>query len=131
MFQHFLRSQRIFAMLLVAMLALVQIKVAFAGCMTADASISTSVLTMENCQECSTDATNREENSYDALSRICGNHCVPSFASLEQNPELPATAVTIVALVDTAAVLPLVSPQNQAPALGKVRLIYRLQRLLI
>lgn len=128
MLHHFLKARRILALLLVAALVLVQAKVAFAGCVTADTGVATSISAMDDCQGCS-NSTAKGADSYYALSNICGNHCLRSYVPPAQGSEMPATATA--ASVKVATVLPRISPEIQAAFPGKARLIYRLQRLLI
>ncbi len=124
----FLNLRRILALLLVAVLVLVQARVAFAGCVTPEADIAASVSAMDNCRGCSSTANSAD--LYDTLSHICGNHCSRSYVPPAQGPEILAIAtVTLVNAETTAS--PGISPHIHAAHPGKSRLIYRLQRLLI
>lgn len=128
MFQQPLNSRRILAMLLVAGLALVQVKIAFAGCMASDSG-TPMVAAMEDCEGCGNGDIN---DSYDSLTRICSNQYLQSAvagAKVSVQPALPAATVAPV-LVTTRAP-PLVPLHASSPAPGKTLLIYRLQRLLI
>jgi hypothetical protein len=121
-------SRRILAMLLVAVLALVQAKIAFAGCMTSDSG-TPMVTAMEDCERCDTGNAN---DSYDSLSRICGNHCLQSATPVEKNsiqPDLPTA--TVASVLFTTRAPPPAPLHASPPAPGKTLLIYRLQRLLI
>lgn len=129
MLHKFLKSRRILAILLVAMLALVQARIAFAGCIAADAASAAPTAVMENCPGCKTNTV--EADSYDTLSRVCSNHCLQSAASGEQIPAQPVLAVTSVALVMPGTAPPLILSHAVSYPSGKTRLIYRLQRLLI
>lgn len=128
MIQHFLKSRRIIALLLVAILALVQARVAFAGCVTPDAGTSSSVSAMDNCPGCTGAASS--ENRYDTLSNVCGNHCSQSSVPPAQGPEILAISTVTLIIAETTA-SPGISPHIRAAHPGKSRLIYRLQRLLI
>lgn len=138
MFQRLLKSRRILAILVVAVLALVQVKVAFADCMVALSADPTSMSMMGDCPRCKS-STAEEKDLYDAASRICSNHCIQSYAPLERSPEPLISATLTVepvgtakaSLVNVVAVPIRVSPHNHAAFPGKARLIYRLQRLLI
>ncbi len=115
-------------MLLVAVLALVQVKIAFAGCMASDSG-DPMVTAMEDCEGCD---TGNAKDSYDSLSKICSNHCLQSAVSVEKisiQPVLPAATVAPVPVTTRA---PPPAPLHASPpAPGKTLLIYRLQRLLI
>lgn len=128
MIQHFLKSRRILALLLVAVLALVQVNVAFAGCLTADPGTTTAISAMDDCPGCSNAA--KEADRYDALTNICSNHCLRSYISPAHAPEMLAIA-TVTLVNAKAAPPPRISPHIRAAYTGKSRLIYRLQRLLI
>lgn len=114
-------------MLLVTVLALVQVKIAFAGCLAPDSG-TPMVAAMEDCEGCN---TGNAKDSYDSLSRICSNHCLQSAVTgtkVSAQPVLPAAAI---ALISMATAPPPVSRHASPPAPGKTLLIYRLQRLLI
>jgi len=128
MIQHFLKSRRIIALLLVAILALVQANIAFAGCLTADAGIATAMSAMDDCQGCSN--TGDSADRYDTLSNVCGNHCSQSSVPPAQGPEILAISTVTLIIAETTA-SPGISPHIRAAHPGKSRLIYRLQRLLI
>jgi hypothetical protein len=127
MFQHILKSRCILAILVVAVLTLVQVKVAFAGCLTADSSAPQAVAAMGDCEKCT---TNSGDDTYDILSKICSNHCLQDYVSPTKVAAQPAP-VTTVALADTATAPPLIAPPEPAFHPGKTRLIYRLLRLQI
>jgi len=128
MIQHFLKSRRILTLLLAAVLVMAQTGVAFAACVSPDASITTSIMTMDDCRGCSSAANSADR--YDVLSNISGNHYLRSYVPPAQGPEL--LAIATVPLVDVKATAsPRISPQIHAAFPGKSRLIYRIQRLLI
>lgn len=127
MYQHILKSRRILAILLVAVLALVQVKVAIAGCLVADAGTPV-VAVMGDCEECD---TGNSGDTFDTLSKICSNHCLQSYVAPAKIPAQPVPAAITVALADTATAPPLILPPEFATHPGKIRLIYRFQRLLI
>lgn len=113
-------------MLLVAVLALVQVKIAFAGCMASDSG-APMVMAMEDCEGCD---TGNAKDSYDSLSRICSNHCLQSAVAgtkVSAQSVLPAATVALISMTTAPPVPWHASP----PAPGKTLLIYRLQRLLI
>jgi len=127
MFQHLLKSRRILALLLVAVLALVQVKVAVAGCVAAETG-APQVVAMEDCPGCS---TGNNAESYDTLSRICSNQCLQGYVAPAKVQTQPPPAAITVALDGTATAPPLIAPPEAASHPGKSRLIYRFQRLLI
>jgi hypothetical protein len=128
MFQQFLNSRRILAMLLLAVLALVQVKIAFAGCIASDSG-TPMVAAMADCEGCGNGDIN---DSYDSLTRICSNQCLQSAVASAQvsvQPALPAATVALVRVTTRAP--PPVPLHATSPTPGKTLLIYRLQRLLI
>lgn len=130
MLQHFLKTRRILGLLLVAILVLVQAKIALAECVTNDVDVPMSISSMDDCQGCSNSAGAAKDAVSDyAFSKICGSLFLRSYVSAVQGSEIPVTAA--VALINVIPVLPRVSPRIHAAFPGKVRLIYRLQRLLI
>jgi len=128
MIQHFLKSRRLVALLLVVLLVLIQANVAFAECFMTDTGAATSMSAMEDCTGCGS-ITNGVDR-YETLSNICGNHYSRSYVPPAQEPEILAIA-TISPLNTETTALPRVSLHIHAAHSEKSRLIYRLQRLLI
>ena len=126
MFQHFTGSRRILAIILVAGLALVQAKIAFAGCMAADSGASL-MAALDNCAGC--DAGNADASRL-VLSKICGDHCLQDVVPGSQDAG-QADSTAMVAAAGAATIPSLVLPDIHPAPPGKVRLIYRLQRLLL
>lgn len=118
--------RRILAILLLAMLTLVQVKVAFAGCMAADGG-APQIAAMEDCEGCNSD----KGESYEALSRICSTHCLQSYVFTENVPEKPILAAPALSVAGAAAPPITIPPPRHDLSPGKTRLIYHLQRLLI
>lgn len=125
MFRHFIGSRRILAIILVAGLALVQAKIAFAGCIAADTGAAMAV--MGDCEGC--DVGNVDASRH-ALSKICGNHCLQDFVSGARDAG-QADPTAMVMAADAAAIPPLILPDIRPAPPGKTRLIHRLQRLLL
>ncbi|MGE0559061.1 MAG: hypothetical protein AB7E73_12555 [Burkholderiales bacterium] len=126
MFRQLLSLRRILAILLLATLTLVQVKVAFAGCMAADGS-APQIAAMEDCEGCNSD----KGESYEVLSRICSTHCLQGYVSTENVPERPVLAAPALSVAGTAAPPSAIPPPRHNSSPGKTRLIYHLQRLLI
>lgn len=126
MFRHFIGSRRILAISLVAILALVQVKIAFAGGMAVDSGASL-MAAMDDYEGC--DAGNADASRH-ALSRICSNHCLQDFVSGGQDTGQADPAAMAMA-ADAATIPPLILPDIHPAPPGKARLIYRLQRLLL
>ena len=126
MFRHFTGSRRILAIILVAGLALVQARIAFAGCMPADSDASL-MAAMDDCEGC--DAGNADTSRH-VLSKICGNHCLQDVIPSAQETGQSDSAATIAA-ADATTVPPLIPSDIRPAPPGKTRLIHHLQRLLL
>lgn len=125
MFRHFPGSRRILAISLVAVLALVQVKIAFAGCMAADTGDP--MAAMGDCAGCDAGTVDASRH---ALSKICSNHCLRDFVFGGQDTG-QADSATMVMAADAATIPSLVLPDIHPAPPGKARLIYHLQRLLL
>lgn len=129
MFQHFLNPRRLMAILLIAVLALVQANIALAGCVTADSEVSEPMTMIDGCPGCA--GTSNGDDSYDTLSTICSNHCLQNLIISAKNSTQPTFIPIASAPVDIAAEPPLILPLERILYRHKTPLIYRLQRLLI
>lgn len=126
MFRHFSGSRRILAIILVAGLALLQARIAFAGCMAADSGTSLRAA-MDDCAGC--DAGNADGSRH-VLSKICDNHCLQNVVPGAQYAG-QADSTAMVATAGATTTPPLVLPDIHPAPPGKTRLIYCLQRLLL
>lgn len=126
MFQHFTGSRRILAIILVAGLALVQARIAFAGCVATDSGAAL-MTAMDDCAEC--DAGNADTSRH-VLPKICGNHCLQDVVPGAQDAG-QADSTAMVATADAATIPPLILPDIRPAPPGKTRLIHHLQRLLL
>lgn len=128
--QYFLRPRRTLAILLVAVFALLQVNVVFAGCNTPDIELSSQMAKMDSCPGCKMDTSNGSDASYDTVSPICSDICQRNFvlsANFSDQPAVPIATVVVVGTTVSPSHLPHVQPSPP----GKTSLIYRLQRLLI
>lgn len=128
MFQRFTGSPRILAIILVAGLALVQARIAFAGCMAADSGASL-MAAMDDCAGCDAGNADASPSRY-ALSKICGNHCLQDFVFGGQDAG-QADSAAMVTAADAATIPPPILPDIRPAPPGKTRLLHRLQRLLL
>lgn len=128
--QYFLRSRRALAILLVAVFALLQVNVVFAGCNTPDSGISSPMAGMDSCPGCTMGTSNGSNKSYDTVSPVCSDICQRNFVSSANFSGQPTAPIATVAVVSTT-VSPSLLPHVQPSPPGKTSLIYRLQRLLI
>lgn len=127
MFRHFTGSRRILAIILVAGLALVQARIAFAGCMTAGSGASL-MAAMDDCTGC--DAGSADPSRH-VISKICGNHCLQDLVFGGQDAGQADSAAIMVTAAGAATMPPLMLPDIRPAPPGKTRLIHRLQRLLL
>jgi hypothetical protein len=127
-----MKSRYLCAVLLLAALALLQARVAFADCLGATTQVSEAAC----CQV----SSNMLDANDAPMARLCVDHCVQPFAPYEPNQKVSVTFVRTPAL---AANRPVVYPtavskislrrfmsEPQVEG-GRHLLLYRLQRLLI
>lgn len=131
MIQRILKPRRLLAILLMAALALLQVKVALAGCLLNGPDQVVSVTVQQTCPGCDSSMQD-PESQIPALSGVCGNHCRQVFVPAESGLELPAVVTQIITIRDPVSLSATVTalPSNPYPR-DKHPLLYRLQRLLI
>lgn len=131
MFRQFTRSRRFLAILLLAALALVQVKIALASCALTAPEGMALISVEEACPGCDARISD-EKLPVGALERICGNHCTQTFKPPEHGPQLPDAAMQVMAIIDSVAAPPrIIASDSGASSSHKHPLLYRLQRLLI
>ena len=131
-----MKARRLCAFVLLAALALLQVRIALAGCLPSDRPAPG---VAAQCWQMPGENVGRVEADANTLARLCSEHCVraavpqePDSTALAPHPEGPAWTVDR-SVVAHASALPepfirqfLTGPQVPGP-----RLIYYLQRLLI
>jgi hypothetical protein len=131
MIQKILKPRRLLAILLMAALALLQVKVALAGCLLSGPDQVASITVQKSCPGCDSNMQDPELQNL-ALTGVCGNHCKQVFVPAKSGLELPAVVTQIVTISDQVALSPPVSASLGSPyPRDKHPLLYRLQRLLI